>query len=148
MARIERLREALTGEVDQSYMNLRAEAGWRIVAVEWEREIPGEESDTPGRVEPIPFGLRIASDCRHLEEDPVEMQVLYRLMQMIVQDISISRMAEDLNDHGFHTRAGEEWTAVRVFNIFPRLVDMAPRIIGTDEWAANRRRLAGTTWNS
>src|SRR5260370_42546989 len=77
------------------------DAGWSLVALEWEREVESsvqpEEREAPAASEEIPFGLRIASDCRHLEDDPLEMQTLKFLAEMIVQDISFTSMAEDLN---------------------------------------------------
>jgi len=73
------------------------DAGWSLVALEWEREVEvsgvPEEPPGSGRLGRNPFGLRIASDCRHLEDDPLEMQTLKFLAEMIVQDISFTSMA-------------------------------------------------------
>ena len=61
--------------------------------------------------EEIPFGLRISSDCHHLEDDPLEMQTLKFLAEMIVQDISFKSMAEALNIREYRTRDGRPWNA-------------------------------------
>ncbi|HVA16292.1 MAG TPA: recombinase family protein [Candidatus Dormibacteraeota bacterium] len=95
-----------------------------------------------------PFGLRVASDCAHLEEDPEEMRALNTMMELIVQDISLPRMAEELNRRGCATRDGKPWSAVTIFNVFPRLIDVTPRIFSGDAWPARRREIARVTWNS
>ena len=64
-----------------------------------------EPREVPSGSEEIPFGLRIASDCRHLEDDPLEMQTLKFLGEMIVQDISFNSMADALNVREYRTRA-------------------------------------------
>src|SRR5260370_2139540 len=83
------------------YLSQMHDAGWSLVALEWEREVEAsgqpEERETPSASEEIPFGLRIASDCRHLEDDPLEMQTLKFLAEMIVQDASFTSMADALN---------------------------------------------------
>jgi hypothetical protein len=56
--------------------------------------------------EEIPFGLRIAADCRHLEDDPLEMQTLKFLTELIVQDVSFKSMADALNIREYRTRDG------------------------------------------
>ena len=69
MAKVERIREVVTGSVDLDYVRQKTEAGWKLVAMEWRREIPGDEAQAI-IVEEIPFGLRVASDCSRLEEGP------------------------------------------------------------------------------
>lgn len=69
------------------------------------------EEQPPRKLEEPPFGLRVADDCFHLEENPTEMQVLHAMIGLIVQDISLPRMAEELNRRGFETREGKPWNA-------------------------------------
>jgi diaminopimelate decarboxylase len=45
----------------------QVEKGWKLVAIEWEREVETAEEQLPAEV---PFGLRIAPETRRLEEDP------------------------------------------------------------------------------
>jgi|SRR5438270_7549272 len=140
MAKIERIRELVTGVVDMDYVRGKTEAGWKLVALEWRREIPGEEQEAV-LVEEIPYGLRVATDCSRLEEDPQERQTLVQMMELIVQDYSITLIAAELNKRGLRTRAGGSWTPVAVFNMLPRLIEVGPNIFSTDEWEARRERL-------
>jgi hypothetical protein len=140
MAKIERIRELVTGSVDMDYVRNKTEAGWKLVAMEWRREIPGEEQEAV-LVEEIPYGLRVAIDCSRLEEDPQERETLVQMMELIVQDYSITLVAAELNKRGLRTRAGGAWTPVTVFNMLPRLIEVGPNIFSTDEWEARRERL-------
>jgi hypothetical protein len=120
-----------------------------MVAVEWEREVqaaPPASEAVPG--EEIPYGTRIAGDCLHLEENPAEMQVLNHLAEMVVQDHSYNHMAESLNDRSFRTRDGKPWTALAVFKLTPRLIEVAPRILSGGEWENRKRQLSRVAWNS
>jgi len=70
------------------------------------------------------------------------------MMELIVQDISLPRMAEELNRRGCATRDGKPWSAVSIFNVFPRLIDVTPRILSGSGWPERRREIARVTWNS
>ncbi len=141
MAKVERIREVVTGSVDLDYMRQKTEAGWKLVAMEWRREIAGEEIEQPIIVEEIPYGLRVASDCSRLEEDPNERAVLVQMMELIVQDYSITLVASELNKRGLRAREGGYWTPVSVFNMLPRLIEVGPHIFNSDEWETRKARL-------
>jgi len=141
MAKVERIREVVTGSVDLEYVRQKTENGWKLVAMEWRREIPGDETEQPIIVEEIPYGLRVASDCSRLEEDPQERDVLVQMMELIVQDYSITLVASELNKRGLRTRTGSPWTPVSVFNMLPRLIEVGPHIFTSDEWEARREHL-------
>jgi Recombinase len=141
MPKIERIREVVTGSVDLDYVRQKTEAGWKLVALEWRREIPGEESAEAVLVEEIPYGLRVAPDCSRLEEDPQERDILVQMMELIVQDYSITLVASELNKRALRTRAGNPWTPVAVFNMLPRLIEVGPNIFSSDDWEARRERL-------
>jgi hypothetical protein len=151
MKRIEWFREALSSIPTAEDLRERQSAGWRPVAIEWEREI---EVQLPGHAYPaqvkgeIPFGLRIAADCRHLEDDPAEVEILRVLAEMVVQDLSFPRMAESLNQRGLHTRDGHPWTAIDVFQLTPRLIEVSPRILAGTEWESRKKQLTHVLWNS
>ncbi len=149
MAKIERLREAVHGKLDLEDMQHKYAAGWRLAALEWEREATGDQpSASPGNLHELPFGLRIAPDCIHLEEEPTEMKALNTLMELIVQDISMQRMADELNRAGYVTRSGKPWTAVSIFQIFPRLIELTPQIFHEQDWGSRRREIGRVAWNS
>ena len=141
MSKINRVREVVKSLPDPVYLTQRTEAGWKLVALEWERvdETEGEQP-RPLR-EQVSYGMRVSDDCLHLEENPEEVQVLMLMMEEIVQDNPLSKVVTALNAAGFRTRAGEPWDAVGVFNMLPRLIEVGPRMFSTEEWELRRRRL-------
>jgi hypothetical protein len=142
MAKMERIREAFDGPLQLEYLRERERAGWRLAAVEWERESEeAEPKETPHLEEP-PFGSRVAGDCERLEDNPAEMQFLLSMMELIIQDISLTKVAEELNSKGFRTRRGTEWGPVAVFNMLPRLIELTPRIFASEEWVERRKHLS------
>ncbi|MGB8542776.1 MAG: recombinase family protein [Candidatus Acidiferrales bacterium] len=146
MAESERIRESLQGSLDAAYVQQRQQAGWKLVAVEWERsatahEIPAAPVEAAASLQDAPFGLRVAEDCEHLEQNPAEMQFLLSMMELIIQDISLAKVAEELNRKGFRTRMGAEWGPVAVFNMLPRLIELTPRIFNNEEWLERRKHL-------
>ena len=141
MARIERIREVVTGPVDLEQLKQKTEAGWKLVALEWRREIEGEEPERSVIMEEVPYGLRVASDCTRLEEDPLEKMVLTQMMELIVADHSLSEVSAELNQRGFRTRRGGYWTPISVFNMLPRLIEVGPGIFSSEDWEIRRERL-------
>src|SRR5271170_2266885 len=140
MKKTESMRDVVSSWPTPEYIQQHENAGWRLSAVEWQREV---EADLPGeRAEEIPFGTQIAHDCLHLEENPIEMQVLNCLAEMIVQDLSYARMADALNQRSFRTRDGKPWTSLAVFKLTPRLIEVAPRILSGSEWESRKKQLA------
>lgn len=142
MARMERVRESVEGSLDAEYVKQRTRAGWKLVGVEWEREVEEAAPGVEPRLEEAPFGARVAGDCERLEDNPQEMQFLLSMMELIIQDISISKVAEELNRKGYRTRKGTEWGPVAVFNMLPRLIELTPRIFASEEWVERRKRLS------
>ena len=141
MARIERIREIVTGPVDMDQWKQKTDAGWQLVALEWRREIQGEEPEHAIIMEEIPYGLRVATDCARLEENPEEREILVQMMELIVQDNSVSEVARELTRKGLRTRGGSVWTPVAVFNMLPRLIEVGPKIFSSDEWEQRKERL-------
>jgi hypothetical protein len=84
MARVDRFREFLSEPFTEDYLRERMGRGWRLVAVEWERQLEGQGEQVSLLREEIPYGLRVAADCLHLEENPFERQVLQLMLDMIV----------------------------------------------------------------
>src|SRR4030081_1465089 len=132
------MREKVTILPTSMYLSKMHDAGWSLVALEWEREVETigtpEPQEASGASEEIPFGLRISSDCHHLEDDPLEMQTLKFLAEMIVQDLSFTSMADALNVREYRARDGRPWTAAGVFKLTPRLIEVAPRLLSGAEW--------------
>ncbi len=138
MGKLERIREKPAGPLTPDYFAQKAREGWTLSAVEWTRGGNG----TAGGVEETPYGTRIGADCLHLEEDPDEMRTLSLILEKIVQDLPLSRIADELNLAGLRTRQGLRWTQPAIFDLMPRLVDIGPRILGDSGWPA-RRHLPG-----
>lgn len=149
MAKLEHVREAVRGPIDPDYIRRREEKGWHLVAVEWEVEWERESEAAPAPVstakhnlEETPFGFQVAAENQLLEENPSEMEFLLSMMELIIQDISLTKVAEELNRKGFRTRKGGEWGPVAVFNMLPRLIELTPRIFASAEWIERRKRLS------
>ncbi len=132
--RTERERQTLQGPIDPTHIQQRAASGWRMVAVEWEREV---DADAPVREE-VPFGMRLSPETASLELNPQEWQALILMMDMTVQEGPYWTIAEELNRRGYRTRNGDPWTPISVFQMLPRLIELGPRIFATDEWKHRR----------
>jgi hypothetical protein len=141
MATVERIRELAHGPLDLASVKRKQEAGWTLVALEWERPIEAEGATGRTTFEEVSYGLRVANDCLHLEEDPDEMRTLMLMLDLIVEDHALSRVASALNERGLTTRQGRPWSAVSVFNMLPRLIEAGPKIFSTEEWEARKGRL-------
>jgi hypothetical protein len=153
MKRIEKVRKPQAGEFDVNQAMEMVREGWRLSAVEWEREVdaPGAlptETPSAGQFEELPYGLRVAQDCHHVEQDPQEMEALHTLTELIVQDATLTRMADELNRRGFKPREATKWTALMIYNLFPRLIEVTPRIFSEDQWKIRRPQVAAMSWNS
>jgi len=138
MAKIERIREALARPVDAEYFKTRLNEGWRLVAVHWEREVESEAPDQSQFTEDVPFGLRVAEDCLHLEDNPAERRILELMLKLMASDKSMSQIAEELNAQNLRTRTGNAWTQTAVFNMLPRLIEAAPQIWRLDSGQRKR----------
>lgn len=141
MARIERMRQVVSGSFGSNELEQRAAEGWKPVAVEWEREVPADQGGSNEPVEGVPFGLKVAGDCTRLEENPEEQEVLLTMMELTIQDGPYSGIAEELNRRGYRTREGRKWSPISVFQMLPRLIEVGPRIFSTAEWKDRRDRL-------
>ena len=142
MAKVERIRQVLSSPFGADDLKMQTEQGWRIVAIEWEREIPEVAAEPVGAgAEEPPFGLRVSDETQQLEVNPTEREALFTMMELTVQEGPYSRIAEELNRRGFRTRQGRRWSPVSVFQMLPRLIEVGPRIFSTDEWQERRRKL-------
>ena len=142
MAKLGRVRESLEGTLDLERVKQRQKDGWRLTGIEWERETEHDAESAPLVAEGLPFGTRVSGDCERLEENPSEMQFLLSMMELIIQDISLTKVAEELNKKGFRNRQGAEWGPVAVFNMLPRLIELTPRIFKSQEWVERRKQLS------
>jgi hypothetical protein len=144
MAYFERMRDVISGPFSPDVQALREQrgaAGWQLVSLEWRRELPGDQPPDVGQTafpDEIPYGLRISDDCTRLEPHPTEERILSLMMELLVQDFPYSSVASTLNEGGFRMRDGRAWTRVAVFNMHPRLIEVAPRLFSQDSWKSRR----------
>jgi len=135
MKRSDRFREVLTGPLTHEFVESRQREGWEPYAVEWVR---AASKDEPQQVE-TPYGLRVAGDGRHLEEDPSETDVMMAVLEGLVQDWSLSRITADLDRRGYTMRTGTAWTPGAVFDLLPRLIEVSRTLFARPEWHERRR---------
>jgi hypothetical protein len=146
MSQNERIREPLQGSPTLEYLNQRMAAGWKLVALEWEKEgaieaTPELPDRAPQNAEEIPSGLQVSPDRQRLVENPAERQIIILALDMIVEDCPLSLVAEELNRRGHRTRAGKPWTPAALFNLLPRMIEVGPRLFVSEEWTLRRQRL-------
>jgi hypothetical protein len=132
MAYFERMRDIVSEPFSPDLIRQRNAAGWQMVAIEWRRELPDTEAPTEAIFdEDIPYGLRISEDCKRLEANPVEHQILMLMMEMLAQDSSYAEIVGRLNQEGFRMRNGQPWNRVAVFRMIPRLIEAGPRFFSS-----------------
>jgi hypothetical protein len=142
MAQKERIRETLGGLPTLEHLVERVESGWKLSAIEWEREAASTPEAVPERViEEIPYGLRVADDCSGLVESQSERQIIVTSLDMIVDDCPLSEVAAELNRRGHTTREGKPWTPSALFTLLPRMIQVGPRVFSSEEWSHRRPRL-------
>lgn len=137
MKKTERVRQLVSGPPAEADLKHQTEKGWRLVAIEWERDVETSENQLPGDV---PFGLRIAPETQRLEENPDEREVLVELMELLVQEGSYARIAEEINRRGYRTREGRPWSPISVFEMLPRLIEVGPHLFRSSEWERHRKK--------
>ena len=138
MKNVERVRESLPGVPAPEYFQSKIAQGWKPVSIEWERPVESSGPTVAEAVEQIPFGLQIADDCQHLKENLNEKHALMFMMEMIVKDEPLSKIADELNRGGYRNRDGNPWTPGQVFDMLPRLIDVGPRIFTNSEYIARK----------
>ncbi len=142
MARTERVRQVVSASFGPDDLRRQSEQGWKLVAVEWERELRDEAAE-PGVPGDVPFGLQVAPDPPpRLEENHTEREILFLMMELTIQDGPYSDIADELNRRGYRTRHGMKWTPVSVFQMLPRLIEVGPTIFATEEWQERRQKLS------
>jgi Recombinase len=139
VAHYEHVHERISEPLGAEYIEKRKADGWSLVGVVWERQIDAVREP---EIE-VPFGLRVAEDCRHLTEEPGEKEALLLMLEMIVQDRRVTDVALELNRRGYKTRDGRAWSPTAVFDMMPRLIEEGAREFASEEWAMRRKVFAG-----
>ena len=132
-----RFRETLSGPLTADLLRERAAEGWRAEKIEWVRE--GAPPDAPPDYQiPPPYGLSLPHESERLEENPREIEVMYVILEGLVQDCSLSQIARDLTNRGHTTRSGFNWTPGEVFDLLPRIIEYSPRLFASPAWHERR----------
>jgi Recombinase len=139
--KFDRVREVLRHPIDTAHLEQRTAAGWRMVAIEWERPLEGFVRPSGQLETEVPYGLQVAADCLHLEENAVEKECIVMILELIVQDLPFSKIATELNDRNYRTRSGAKWDPISVFDLLPRMIEVGPRIFTSEQWAERRQQL-------
>ena len=137
MKKTERVRQLVSAPPSEADLKQQTEKGWRLAAIEWEREVETSETQLPSDV---PFGLRIAPQTQRLEENPDEREILVQLMELLVQEGSYARIADEINRRGYRTREGKPWSPISVFEMLPRLIEVGPHLFRSSEWERRRQQ--------
>jgi hypothetical protein len=139
----ERIRESYSTLPTLDYLARRIQEGWKLTAIEWERDAPAPAETAPPKewVEEIPYGLRVSDDCTQLVESTPEKEIMILALDMIVDDCPLSRIAEELNIRGYQTRDGAAWSPSLLFSLLPRMIQIGPRLFSSEEWTTRRKRL-------
>lgn len=143
VANVERVREFLPAAPEPEYFRQKIEQGWKLVSINWERELEPGLPVVEQAAEEVPFGLEVGDDCKHLKENPGEKNALILMMELIVKDEPISQVAEELNRRGYRNRDGQSWTPGQVFDLLPRLIEAGPRILTNSEYVARKHSRTG-----
>ena len=138
----ETMRERVNSLPDPTGVSDKIAAGWRPVAIEWERDAPAPpRSGDQSLTEEIPYGLKVSDDGSQLVENPAEIQVIICALDMIVADMPLSQVALEMNSRGHKTRGGQPWTPTALFVLLPRMIEMSPRLFTADKWVNRRATL-------
>ena len=141
MPRKERIREAVTSLANPDYLTERAAAGWRLTALEWEREVAEQVEERGAWSEALPYGLQISEDGSRLVENPSETKIVILALDMIVEDCPLSQVSTEMNRRGYRMRDGMQWTPAALFTLLPRMIEMGPRLFSSEEWMTRKQRL-------
>jgi hypothetical protein len=139
MAQTRRVREVLSGDPGPDYWERKRREGWELAAVEWTRAVDATTPEAGGDRHEVPYGLRVAKDCAHLEPDPEEQRALTVLLSLLIDDgLSLGRVADEMNQRGFRTRADRPWSQKSVFELLPRVVEASPVILESAAWVERK----------
>lgn len=127
------MRQPISGPLNAKSMQEFRDQGWTLVALEWEREVSDQAE---GEAE-VPFGLQVVSGG--LAENGEENAALVSMLELLVEEGPYWRIADELNRRGHRTRRGSKWGPVAVFEMLPRLIEVAPRIFSSAEWRQRRK---------
>jgi hypothetical protein len=140
------VRDRVQHPVSLDYFQERLTAGWKIETIEWGKDdgVVSPENATPVTAsgdEAAPYGLQVVAESLQLKQSPQEIAVLMTILEMVVLDKGAPAIADELNARGHRTRRGTSWTALAVFELLPRMIEMGPQLLTSVDWQARRLHL-------
>lgn len=136
MATVERWREQVSEPPTAAEIREKAKQGWRLAAVEWQRQVPAAAAQ---ELLETPYGLRTPAGDTELHRNREEEEALRLMLGMVIDDRnSLTAVAAELNRRGYRTRSGRSWSPTAVFDMLPRLVEVAPRFFARPDWAGEQ----------
>ena len=114
MHRTERIRQSASGELTWDEIQKLQHEGWRLIALEWERDVPDEQKQEQARSMTVRIPLLACvwlKTVRPLLKTAAENEALVVMMELIIQDGPYSFVAEELNRRGYRTREGLKWSS-------------------------------------
>jgi hypothetical protein len=133
------LRDEIESPVSLDYFQKRTASGWKLKAIEWEKESEETASALPDGV-PSPYGIALVPETARLQPKADEVEVLQTILELIVVEKGVAHIAAELNSRGYSMRSGKAWTSSAVFDLLPRLIETAPDILKSKDWQARRSR--------
>ena len=70
------------------------------------------------------------------------------MMELVVEEGSYARIADEINRRGFRTRQGHKWSPVSVFEMIPRFIEVGPHVFRSQEWQKRKDQAAGPSQRS
>lgn len=135
------IRDRVQEPVTIEYFQRRLSEGWKLKAVEWEKDNEAPAGSDEEQIQEVPYGLAIAADAERLRHNIEEVSVLLAVLEMIVTEKRLSLIADELNIRGYRMRSGSRWTPTGVFELLPRVIDMGPELLKSSEWKQRRERI-------
>jgi len=134
------IRDKVRDPITLDYFQQRLSEGWKLRAVEWEKDDATSDGVAESDAQEPPYGLQVA-DAERLQRNLQEVAVLLTVLEMIVTEKRVSMIADELNQRGYRTRLGTRWTPTAVFELLPRVIDMGPELLKSTEWRERRSNI-------
>ena len=134
------IRDKVRDPITLDYFQQRLSEGWKLRAVEWEKDDATSDGVAENDAQEPPYGLQVA-DAERLQRNLQEVAVLLTVLEMIVTEKRVSMIADELNQRGYRTRLGTRWTPTAVFELLPRVIDMGPELLKSTEWRERRSNI-------
>ena len=84
------LRDSVQHPVSLDYFQERLSAGWKLKAIEWEKEVEAAPEAAPPPDHAAPYGLEIVPDASRLRQNPHEVGILMTILELIVVEKGVN----------------------------------------------------------